>query len=70
MRRVVVTGVGVISAIGNNRTQFKQSLRDGRGTQPKPSIHPTLEAVRRIIPALLERGYHLETVSTLCQKTT
>ena len=31
MRRVVVTGVGVISAIGNNRTQFKQSLRDGRG---------------------------------------
>jgi peptidoglycan/xylan/chitin deacetylase (PgdA/CDA1 family) len=44
-------------------------LHDGRGTQPKPSIESTLEAVRRIIPALLERGYHFETVSTLCQKT-
>jgi peptidoglycan-N-acetylglucosamine deacetylase len=44
-------------------------LHDGRGTRPKPSIESTLEAVRRIVPALLERGYRFETVSTLCQKT-
>jgi peptidoglycan/xylan/chitin deacetylase (PgdA/CDA1 family) len=44
-------------------------LHDGRGTHPNPSIHSTLDAVRRIIPALLERGYHFETVSTLCQTT-
>jgi nodulation protein E len=30
MRRVVVTGLGVISAIGNNRTEFERSLREGR----------------------------------------
>lgn len=30
MRRVVVTGIGVISAIGKNRAEFEQSLRDGR----------------------------------------
>jgi nodulation protein E len=31
MRRVVVTGIGVISAIGRNRTEFELSLREGRG---------------------------------------
>ncbi len=45
-------------------------LHDGRGTEPKPSIASTLEAVRRIIPAMLERGFHFETVSSLCQTTT
>ena len=30
MRRVVVTGIGVISAIGRNRNEFEQSLREGR----------------------------------------
>jgi peptidoglycan/xylan/chitin deacetylase (PgdA/CDA1 family) len=45
-------------------------LHDGRGTDPDPDINSTLEAVRRIIPALLERGYHFETVTSLCQKTT
>jgi nodulation protein E len=30
MRRVVVTGIGVLSAIGKNRTEFEQSLREGR----------------------------------------
>jgi peptidoglycan/xylan/chitin deacetylase (PgdA/CDA1 family) len=43
-------------------------LHDGRGTEAKPSIASTLEAVRHIIPALLERGYHFETVTSLCQK--
>jgi len=31
MRRVAVTGIGVLSAIGKNLTEFQQSLRDGRG---------------------------------------
>ena len=31
MRRVVVTGIGVISALGKTRTEFNQSLREGRG---------------------------------------
>jgi len=30
MRRVVVTGIGVLNAIGKNRTEFEQSLREGR----------------------------------------
>jgi len=30
MRRVVVTGIGVISAIGRNRCEFEQALREGR----------------------------------------
>src|SRR6266550_1030716 len=29
-RRVVVTGLGLITSIGNNREQVLQSLRDGR----------------------------------------
>jgi len=30
MRRVVVTGVGVLSSIGNTAEQFEESLRAGR----------------------------------------
>ena len=30
MRRVVVTGIGVISSIGNDKEEVRQSLRDGR----------------------------------------
>jgi peptidoglycan/xylan/chitin deacetylase (PgdA/CDA1 family) len=44
-------------------------LHDGRGTNAKPDISSTLEGVRRVIPALLERGYHFETVSNICQMT-
>jgi len=35
MRRVVVTGVGVLSSIGNTVAQFEASLRAGR-----PGIAP------------------------------
>jgi nodulation protein E len=31
MKRVVVTGVGVVSALGNNREEFWESLKNGRG---------------------------------------
>jgi nodulation protein E len=30
MRRVAVTGIGVVCAIGNNRSQFQQALNEGR----------------------------------------
>jgi peptidoglycan/xylan/chitin deacetylase (PgdA/CDA1 family) len=40
-------------------------LHDGRGTEPKPDVSASLEAVRRLIPALAERGYHFETVSEI-----
>jgi peptidoglycan/xylan/chitin deacetylase (PgdA/CDA1 family) len=45
-------------------------LHDGRGTLEAPDIGATIEAVRRIVPALLNRGYHFETVSKLlCRMT-
>lgn len=44
-------------------------LHDGDATRPNPDRSQTVEAVRRIVPALLETGYHFETVSQLlCRK--
>lgn len=44
-------------------------LHDGRGTREKPEVAQALEAVRRIVPALIRAGYHFETVSQLlCHK--
>ena len=40
-------------------------LHDGRELHPKPDIRSTVEAVRRLVPALLERGFRFETVSQL-----
>jgi len=40
-------------------------LHDGRELRVKPEIGETVEAVRRLIPLLLDRGYRLETVSRL-----
>lgn len=40
-------------------------LHDGRGTLENPDIGPTIEAVRRILPALLDAGYHFETISEI-----
>jgi peptidoglycan/xylan/chitin deacetylase (PgdA/CDA1 family) len=40
-------------------------LHDGRGTLKDPDVEPTLEAVRRIVPNLLAKGYHFETVTQL-----
>jgi peptidoglycan/xylan/chitin deacetylase (PgdA/CDA1 family) len=40
-------------------------LHDGRGCQAKPDIRSTSEAVKRIVPALLEQGYHFETVTQI-----
>jgi peptidoglycan/xylan/chitin deacetylase (PgdA/CDA1 family) len=45
-------------------------LHDGRELRPKPDIGVTAEAVRRLVPMLLDRGYRFETVSRLiCPKT-
>ena len=40
-------------------------LHDGRELQVRPDIQATAEAVRRLVPALLERGYEFRTVSRL-----
>jgi peptidoglycan/xylan/chitin deacetylase (PgdA/CDA1 family) len=45
-------------------------LHDGRDVDPAPDISETVEAVRRIVPELLQRGYQFQTASELlCQKT-
>ncbi len=40
-------------------------LHDGRDIQAAPDVTSTVEAVRKIVPTLLERGYHFETVSEI-----
>jgi len=45
-------------------------LHDGRGCTARPDIRVSLEAVKRILPTLLERGLRFETVSQiLCPVT-
>jgi peptidoglycan/xylan/chitin deacetylase (PgdA/CDA1 family) len=45
-------------------------LHDGRGARPNPDVRNTIDAVRRLIPALLDRGFQFETVSqAICPKT-
>ena len=40
-------------------------LHDGRELARNPDITPTLDALRRVIPSLIEAGYHFETISQL-----
>lgn len=40
-------------------------LHDGRELQKNPDVSATLEALRRIVPAVLGQGYHFETVSQI-----
>ncbi|HUP02760.1 MAG TPA: polysaccharide deacetylase family protein [Bryobacteraceae bacterium] len=40
-------------------------LHDGRGLRAGPDIGATLQAVGRLVPMLLDRGYRFETVSRL-----
>lgn len=43
-------------------------LHDGRNLQPQPDISSTVEALRLVIPGLLNRGFQFETISNLlCQ---
>lgn len=41
-------------------------LHDGRALRETPDIGQTIEAVKRMVPALLERGYRMERISDLC----
>jgi peptidoglycan/xylan/chitin deacetylase (PgdA/CDA1 family) len=44
-------------------------LHDGRELRVKPDVSQTVEAVRRLVPMLLDQGYRFETVSRLlCPK--
>jgi peptidoglycan/xylan/chitin deacetylase (PgdA/CDA1 family) len=45
-------------------------LHDGRELRAKPDVRATIEAVRRLVPMLLDQGYKLETVSRLLCPTT
>jgi peptidoglycan/xylan/chitin deacetylase (PgdA/CDA1 family) len=40
-------------------------LHDGRELQVKPDIGATVEAVRRLVPMLLDQGYTFETIGRL-----
>jgi peptidoglycan-N-acetylglucosamine deacetylase len=40
-------------------------LHDGRERRAKPDIGATVEAVRRLVPTLLDQGYEFETLSRL-----
>ena len=40
-------------------------LHDGRELRAKPDTGVTVEAVRRLVPMLLDQGYRFETVSRL-----
>jgi peptidoglycan/xylan/chitin deacetylase (PgdA/CDA1 family) len=42
-------------------------LHDGHETRVKPNRRPTIEAVRRLVPELRDRGFDFETVSDLCR---
>jgi peptidoglycan/xylan/chitin deacetylase (PgdA/CDA1 family) len=45
-------------------------LHDGRELREKPDVRTTVETVRRLVPALLDRGYKFETIGRLlCPKT-
>jgi peptidoglycan-N-acetylglucosamine deacetylase len=40
-------------------------LHDGRGIQPRADVRVMLRAVERILPLLIDRGYHFERVSDI-----
>jgi len=40
-------------------------LHDGRAGQSRPDLRPTLEAVRQLLPKLMERGFHFEKVTEI-----
>jgi peptidoglycan/xylan/chitin deacetylase (PgdA/CDA1 family) len=40
-------------------------LHDGRELQVRPNVRPSIEATKKLIPELLDRGYEFETTSEL-----
>ena len=47
MRRVVVTGIGIVSGIGNDRNEVLNSLREGRSGVEFSPEYAELDSVRR-----------------------
>ena len=45
-------------------------LHDGRELTVKPDISPTLGALRRLLPVLIDRGFHFERVTDILCPTT
>ena len=45
-------------------------LHDGRTTRPRPDIGATLQAVRELLPKLMESGFHFEKVTDILCPTT
>jgi len=45
-------------------------LHDGRGAAVRPDVSVTIEALRRLLPPLSERGWQFETVSEILWPTT
>ena len=40
-------------------------LHDGRAAQPRPDVRGMLEAMRELLPKLMERGFHFEKVTDI-----
>jgi peptidoglycan/xylan/chitin deacetylase (PgdA/CDA1 family) len=45
-------------------------LHDGRELRPRPDVAVTVEAVRRLVPLLLDQGFRFETIGRLICPTT
>ncbi len=55
--------------IGAARSGAIYCLHDGRELQVRPNVRPSIEAAKRMIPELLDRGYEFETVSEILSAT-
>jgi len=66
----LVAGAVVARMAGRVSSGAILCLHDGRELRTRPDIGTTIEAVRRLVPLLLERAYKLETVSQLLCPTT
>jgi peptidoglycan-N-acetylglucosamine deacetylase len=51
--------------IGGARNGAIFCLHDGRQLEPRPNVRTTLEAVREVLPKLIESGFHFERVTDI-----
>jgi len=59
------TGEVVRRLVSGTRPGAILCLHDGRELRPEPDIGVTLQAVRQLVPLLLDQGYRFETLSRL-----
>jgi peptidoglycan-N-acetylglucosamine deacetylase len=72
---VMWTAIGVDWKLSSDRIVSRLSraagngailcLHDGRLLAPRPNIQPTLNAVRLLVPALIDQGFHFENISDI-----